>query len=50
MRFLKFDIESCYPSIAIDLWKKVTSMAKEHTNISQEEVDIIMQSRRSVLI
>ena len=47
--FIQFDIESFYPSITQKLLDKSTQYATEITTISNEELDIIMQSRKTLL-
>lgn len=47
--FVQFDIESFYPSITKELLDKAIAFAKEITHISNEHLDIIMQSRKTLL-
>ena len=47
--FIQFDIESFYPSITQKLLDKSIQYATEITAISNEELNIIMQSRRTLL-
>ena len=47
--FIQFDIESFYPSITQKLLDKSIQYATEITTISNEELDIIMQSRKTLL-
>ena len=47
--FVQFDIESFYPSITKELLDKSIQYAKEITTLSDEEVNIIMQSRKTLL-
>ena len=50
MRFLSYDIEGFYPAITEETLKKAISFAEQHCEISDQEKEIIMQSRRSFLI
>ena len=50
LKWLKFDIESYYPSISMELLKKALTFAKGFTNITPEEEDIIMHCRKTVLV
>ena len=47
--FIQFDIESFYPSVTQKLLDKSIQYATEITTISNEELDIIMQSRKTLL-
>eukprot|EP00794_Sanderia_malayensis_P007635 gene7635-biopygen6221 len=47
--FTVFDIESFYPSISEELLKKSIEYAKLRTKITDEDIDIIMHSRKSLL-
>ena len=47
--FITFDVESFYPSISYDLFKKAISFAKHHAEITDQEVNIIMQARKTFL-
>ena len=47
--FTSFDIVEFYPSISEDLLQRALRFAKDHTNISDEEVGIIQHSRKSLL-
>ena len=49
IQFVQFDIESFYPSITQKLLDKSIQYATEITTISNEELDIIMQSRKTLL-
>ena len=44
-----FDIDSFYPSISESLLKNAISYAKHYVTITDQEVDIIMHSRKSLL-
>ena len=47
--FIQFDIENFYPSITMELLYKSIQFAKEATSIPDEDLDIIMQSRKTIL-
>ena len=47
--FASFDIDSFYPSITESVLSKAISLAKNHTTISDKEIDIIMHCRKSLL-
>ncbi|KAL9966710.1 hypothetical protein ACROYT_G024826 [Oculina patagonica] len=47
--FLVFDIVDFYPSISEELLKLSLTYAKQHTAISEEDVEIIMHSRKTLL-
>ena len=47
--FIQFDIENFYPSIAMELLYKSIQFAKEITSISDQDLDIIMQSTKIIL-
>ena len=47
--FAVFDIESFYPSITEKLLTDSINFAKQYTNIPDRDIDIIMQSRKSLL-
>lgn len=47
--FTCFDIVEFYPSISKDLLEKALDFAKQHTPISDEEINIIYHSRKSLL-
>ena len=49
LRFVQFDIVSFYPSIASKLLKKAIQLAREHTRVTEEEEEIIMGDRKTVL-
>ena len=48
--FMQFDIEEFYPSISKELLLKAITYAKTLVNISDEEINTIMQSRKSLLL
>ena len=47
--FTSFDIVEFYPSISEDLLQRAIRFAKNHIKITDEEVDIIHHSRKSLL-
>ena len=47
--FMQFDIEEFYPSISKELLLKAITYAKNLVNISDEDINTIMHSRRSLL-
>ena len=47
--FLNFDVENVYPSISIDLFADAISYPKTITNINDDQLSIIMQSRKTLL-
>ena len=47
--FVRFDIESFYSSITEELFTKAVEFAKSITSISDDELYIIMQSRKILL-
>lgn len=47
--FLCFDIVEFYPSISEDLLKRALRFASRYTNISQQDTDIILHARKSML-
>ena len=46
---MQFDVEEFYPSIPKELLLKAITYAKTLVNISDEEINTIMQSRKSLL-
>ena len=48
-KFLQFDISEFYPSITEDLIRNSLEFAKSHTPIDQEDEELIMACRKSVL-
>ena len=50
MKFLKFDIESFYPSISMELLKRSLSYAREYIHIGKEEEELILHCRKTVLV
>ena len=49
LTFLKFDIVSFYPSITEDLFSKAIDWAKNFTNFSNQDLEIIKNARKSFL-
>ena len=47
--FLVFDIVDFYPSISEELLRVSLEYAKQHTTVSEQEVEIIMHSRKTLL-
>ena len=47
--FINFDIVDFYPSISEELLLKSINFAKKYTSISDDEVKVILQSRKSFL-
>ena len=47
--FIKFDVDNFYPSITLELFNKAIAFAKQHTEISDWEVEVIMQARKTLL-
>ena len=47
--FFVFDIESCYPSISLELLEDAINFAKTICNISEQDTSINMQARRTLL-
>lgn len=48
--FMQFDIIDYYPSISKDLFTLALEFAQEYSNISDNEMDIILKCRNSVLV
>ena len=48
--FMQFDIEEFYPSIAKGLLLKAITYAKTFSNISDEKINTILHSRKSLLL
>ena len=49
LSFIKFDIEAFYPSITEDILQKAIEWADTVVDISPEDIEIVMHSRRSLL-
>lgn len=50
LEFIQLDIVEFYPSITEKLFKKAINFAKKYTDISKEEIDILLNARKTVLI
>ena len=48
-KFIQLDIVAFYPSITEELFKEVIEWAKQHTEITEEEEEILFQSKKSFL-
>ena len=49
LAFIMFDICEFYPSITEEILKKALTYAKKHTNITKQEIDIILQTKSGLL-
>ena len=49
LRFMKFDVESFYPSITEELFNEAINWARKHATISSAEHKIIFQTKESYL-
>ena len=49
LSFVNFDVENFYPSISIDLFTGAISYAKTITNIDDDQLSMIMKSRKTLL-
>ena len=49
LTFLEFDIVEFYPSITEDLLKRAINYAKDHVEITKEEINIILQTKKALL-
>ena len=49
MRFIKFDICNFYPSITESLLDNAISFAKQHTGVTDNEINIIKHARKYLL-
>ena len=50
MRFIEFDIKSYYPSITRDLLNNALDWVSTMVDISEEDRDLIMHARKSILV
>ena len=50
LSFIQWDFDSFYPSITKELLEKAINWAKQYVDFSEEEIEIMMQARKSVLI
>ena len=48
-KFIVFDIVNFYPSITEELLRKSISFAKQHITIQEDDVEVIMHARKSLL-
>ena len=48
-KFIQMDIKEFYPNITEDILDKSLQLAKEHTKISQRDIDIIKHTKKSIL-
>ena len=48
--FIAFDTENFYPSISLELFNKALQFAKSLCKITDEEISIIMQVRKTLLL
>ena len=46
---IKFDVDNFYPSITLELFNKAIVFAKQHTEIFDWEIEVIMQARKTLL-
>ena len=46
---MQFDIEEFYPSISKELFKKAINHASTFVRINNDELNVIMRSRKSLL-
>ena len=49
LSFVNFDIESFYPSIALNLFQQAIDFAREKVEITDTDISIIMQARKTLL-
>ena len=50
LSFIVFDVVNYYPSITLELLLKAINWAKQYTNISDEEIEIILETKKSLLV
>ena len=50
LHFIIFDIVNYYPSITLELLQKALDWAGEFTDITDEEIEIILETKKSLLI
>ena len=48
-KFIVFDIVNFYPSITEDLLRRAITFARQHTSVQEEDVEVIMHARKSLL-
>ena len=49
LSFVNFDIESFYPSISLNLFQQAIDFAREKVDITDTDISIIMQARKTLL-
>ena len=49
LSFVKFDIESFYLSISLNLFQQVIDFAREKVDITDTDISIMMQARKTLL-
>ena len=49
LRFLVFDVEKFYPSITSELLLKALKWARQYVDISDEEINVVMQARMAYM-
>ena len=49
LQFVQFDIESFYPSISPNLFEKALDFSMQHFPLTESEIEIIRQARKSLL-
>ena len=49
LRFLVFDVEKFYPSITSELLLKALKWARQYVDISDEEINVVMQARMACM-
>ena len=47
--FIVFDVVNYYPSITLELLTKALAWAKTHVDITEEEIEIIKETKKSLL-
>lgn len=47
--FMMFDVKDFYPSISETLLKEALNFAKQHTQVTKNDLDVIMHARKSLL-
>ena len=47
--FIKFDVIDFYPSISQDLFEKAIQFARQHTTVTETDLQIILQARKTLL-
>ena len=49
-KFIKFDIEAYYPSVTAEVLSKAIHFARQHTEVTMEEEEIIMHCRKNIVV